>query len=47
MFLVADTNTLTWYVTSEDIGEHPVTLEVTDGQGGVATQAFTLVVSAG
>ena len=47
MFLVADTNTLTWYVTSEDIGEHPVTLEVTDGQGGVATQMFTLVVSAG
>ncbi len=47
MFLVPDTNTLTWYVTSEDIGEHPVTLEVSDGQGGVTTQMFTLVVSAG
>jgi len=47
MLLDANTNTLTWYVTSEDIGEHPVTLEVSDGQGGSTEQMFTLVVSAG
>lgn len=47
MLLDANTSTLTWYVTSEDIGEHPVTLEVSDGQGGVTEQMFTLVVSAG
>ncbi len=39
--------TLTWLVTSEDIGEYEVSLEVADGQGGVAGQMFTLVVSAG
>jgi sugar lactone lactonase YvrE len=47
MTLDANTGTLHWLVTSEDIGDHEVVLEVADGQGGVATQMFTLVVSAG
>ncbi len=47
MTLDANTSTLAWLVTSEDIGEHPVTLEVSDGHGGTATQMFTLTVTAG
>ena len=46
MFLDPNTLTLTWYVTSEDIGAHPVVLEVDDGAGGVAVQMFEVVVSA-
>jgi len=46
MFLDANTNTLTWYVTSEDIGEHEIVLEVDDGNGGMTQQMFKLVVSA-
>jgi streptogramin lyase len=46
MFLDPNTLTLTWYVTSEDIGEHPIVLEVDDGKGGVTVQMFDLVVSA-
>ncbi len=46
MFLDANTLTLTWYVTSEDIGEHAISLEVDDGHGGVTVQMFMLVVSA-
>ena len=47
MVLDANTDTLSWSVTSEDIGEHDIVLEVSDGQGGLAQQMFTLVVSAG
>ena len=36
--------TLSWAVTSEDIGEHPVSLKVEDGNGGEDTQDFVLVV---
>lgn len=46
MFLDPNTNTLTWYVTSEDIGEYAIVLEVNDGKGGVTVQMFDLVVSA-
>lgn len=46
MFLDMNTNTLWWSVTSEDIGSYDIILEVSDGQGGVAQQKFTLVVSA-
>ncbi|MBK8265173.1 MAG: hypothetical protein IPK80_28070 [Nannocystis sp.] len=41
------TNTLWWFVTSEDISTYDILLEVDDGQGGVAQQMFKLVVSAG
>ncbi len=47
MFLDPNTSTLTWYVTSEDIGDYDIVLEVSDGQGGVTQQMFILSVSAG
>jgi len=47
MFLDPNTSTLTWYVTSEDLGDYDIVLEVSDGNGGVALQMFTLSVSAG
>jgi len=47
MTLDPNTNILSWFVTSEDTGEHPITLEVSDGQGGVTEQMFVLVISAG
>lgn len=47
MFLDANTNTLYWYVTSEDLGDYEIVLEVSDGKGGVTMQMFTLSVSAG
>jgi hypothetical protein len=47
MYLDMNTNTLYWAVTSEDIGEYDIVLEVDDGQGGVTEQKFTLVVTAG
>lgn len=45
MMLDQNTLALTWYVTSADIGEYEVTLEVSDGKGGAAQQMFTLVVA--
>lgn len=47
MLLDPNTHILSWLVTSEDIGQYEVTLEVDDGKGGVAQQMFVLVVSAG
>jgi sugar lactone lactonase YvrE len=47
MYLDPNTSTLTWYVTSEDIGDYDIVLEVSDGQGGVTQQMFILSVSAG
>lgn len=47
MTLDVNTNTLHWAVTSEDIGEYDIVLEVSDGHGGVAEQKFKLVVSSG
>ncbi|MFZ6177515.1 hypothetical protein [Nannocystis pusilla] len=44
MLLDPVSNVLSWSVTSEDIGEHPVVLSVDDGHGGVTEQMFTLVV---
>ncbi len=35
---------LRWSPTAAQIGSHPITLEVVDGRGGVATQSFTLEV---
>lgn len=45
MMLDQQTLTLTWYVTSANIGEYDITLEVSDGKGGVAQQMFKLVVA--
>lgn len=47
MLLEQATDTLRWYVTSEDIGEHDVGLAVDDGHGAVVEQMFTLSVTAG
>jgi sugar lactone lactonase YvrE len=47
MYLDNNTHTLHWAVTSEDIGDYDIILEVSDGQGGVTEQKFTLTVSAG
>ncbi len=47
MMLDDNTKILSWLVTSEDIGQYEVTLEVSDGKGGVTPQVFVLVVSAG
>jgi hypothetical protein len=46
MTLDQNLKTLTWFVTSEDIGMYDIVLEVSDGQGGVTPQMFTLIVSA-
>lgn len=45
MLLDPVTNVLSWSVTSEDIGEHPVVLSVDDGNSGVTEQMFTLIVA--
>lgn len=47
MFLDLNTDVLTWYVTSEDIGMHDVELSVSDGVNPPVLQSFTLIVSAG
>lgn len=47
MFLDPNTDVLTWYVTSEDIGMHDVELSVSDGVNTPVPQSFTLIVSAG
>ncbi len=47
MFLDLNTDVLTWYVTSEDIGMHDVELSVSDGVNPPVPQTFTLIVSAG
>ena len=45
MTLDPNTKILSWFVTSEDIGEHEITLEVSDGQGGVTVQMFVLAIT--
>ncbi|MCB9706689.1 MAG: hypothetical protein H6711_32895 [Myxococcales bacterium] len=44
MYLDQQTHTLTWAVTSEDIGEHMVSVKVEDGKGGEDVQDFVLVI---
>ncbi|TBW56060.1 hypothetical protein EZI54_10490 [Marinobacter halodurans] len=36
---------ITWTPTSDQVGEFPVELQVTDGKGGLAKQTFVIVVS--
>ncbi|HEY9621936.1 MAG TPA: putative Ig domain-containing protein [Crinalium sp.] len=44
MAVDATTGWVIWTPTSEQLGNHPVVVSVSDNQGGVATQAFTIVV---
>ena len=44
MQINATTGLITWTTTSANIGQHDVTVKVTDGRGGSATQRFTLQV---
>jgi hypothetical protein len=39
------TGEVVWQPTFEDLGTHTITVEVTDGRGGVDTQEFTLEVA--
>ncbi|MFC1716395.1 Ig domain-containing protein [Candidatus Poribacteria bacterium] len=47
MIIEPSTGEVTWTPTNEDIGERNVVVEVGDGNGGVGTQSFTIVVSSG
>ena len=35
---------ITWETDANDLGEHPIDITVDDGQGGLATQSFTLSI---
>ena len=37
---------ISWTPTSAQVGSHPVTLQVDDGNGGTATQSYTVAVAA-
>lgn len=45
MSIDAQTGVVQWMPSSEQVGDFGVEIEVTDGRGGVAVQAFRLVVS--
>ena len=47
MTIEADTGRLLWTVTSEQIGEHAVSIKVEDGRGGEDTLDWTIDVSGG
>lgn len=44
MIIDATTGIVSWNPSAEDVGRHDVTVEVTDGRGGSARQAYTLDV---
>ena len=44
MSIDPETGVISWWITSLALGEHPVTVQVEDSQGGVDTQSWTLVV---
>jgi len=46
MTINSATGVITWTPTNSDIGSNPVTVEVSDGNGGTDTQPFTITVSA-
>ena len=46
MTINATSGLINWTPATADIGTHPVTVEVTDCNGGSATQSYTLTVSA-
>jgi len=45
MTIDAQTGELKWAVTSFEIGKYSVTIEVSDGKGGTATQTFVLEIA--
>ena len=47
MTIEADTGRLSWMVTSEQLGEHAVSIQVEDGRGGEETQDWTIEVNGG
>ncbi len=47
MTLDAVTGMLTWWVTSQEIGQHTITIEVSDGNGETDEQTFTLEIAGG
>jgi YD repeat-containing protein len=44
MFLDPSTGRITWAPGTDQYGQHPVTIEVSDGRGGSATQTYTIAV---
>ncbi|MCA9128356.1 MAG: VCBS repeat-containing protein, partial [Planctomycetales bacterium] len=47
MSIVETTGELVWTPAADQLGEHDVAIQVSDGIGGAATQAFVVLVSAG
>ncbi len=47
MVIDSSTGQITWVPAVGSVGNHDVTVSVNDGQGGVVTQSFQVVVSAG
>lgn len=44
MTIDSESGLIVWAATEDQIGEHSVTVEVSDGRGGVDTQTFTVMV---
>ncbi len=44
MVIDPDTGVITWGPTFDQVGNHPVAVEVNDGRGGMAVQEFTVAV---
>lgn len=45
MAIHPDSGFITWTPTTQQLGDHSITLSVSDGAGGIANQSFTLNVS--
>jgi fibro-slime domain-containing protein/RHS repeat-associated protein len=45
MAFVPGTNQLRWQTLYSDVGPHPVEIQVSDGRGGIVSQAYTLTVT--
>lgn len=45
MAINPDSGFITWTPTTQQLGDHSITLSVSDGAGGIANQSFTLNVS--
>ena len=47
MLVDTSTGVITWTPKNDDVGEHPITVEVRDGNGGVDSQSFVITVASG
>lgn len=45
MTIDAASGVIKWQPSDSQVGDYPVTIEVSDGRGGIATQTFELIVS--